>query len=64
MKLSMSITLDGLIRALRWKEHDLAERAARALAVPGIRADADQPAPRSGAPASQARMTDDDGSDR
>ena len=64
MKLSMSITLDGLIRALRWKEHDLAERAARALAVPGIREDADQHAPSSGAPASQARMTDDDGSDR
>jgi hypothetical protein len=64
MKLSMAITLDGLVRALRWKEHDLAERAARTLAVPGIRTEADQPAPRSGAPASQARITDDDGSDR
>ncbi len=26
MNLAMAMTLDGLIRALRWKEHDLAER--------------------------------------
>jgi hypothetical protein len=64
MKLSVAITLDGLVRALRWKEHDLAERAARTFAVPGIRDDADQHAPRGGTPASQARMTDDDGSNR
>lgn len=25
MKLAMSLTLDGLVRALRWKAHDLAE---------------------------------------
>jgi hypothetical protein len=64
MKLSMSITLDGLVRALRWEEHDLAERAARTLAVPGSREKSGRRAPSSGAPASQARMTDDDGSDR
>ena len=26
MKLTMAITLDGLVRAMRWKEHELAER--------------------------------------
>jgi hypothetical protein len=26
MNITMTMTLDGLIRALRWKEHDLAER--------------------------------------
>jgi hypothetical protein len=26
MNLTMTMTLDGLVRALRWKEHDLAER--------------------------------------
>lgn len=26
MNVTMTMTLDGLIRALRWKEHDLAER--------------------------------------
>jgi hypothetical protein len=62
MKLSMAITLDGLVRALRWKEHDLVERAARTLAVQGVRDDADQQAPRG--KTSQARMTDDDGSYR
>lgn len=25
MKVAMKLTLDGLIRALRWKEHELAE---------------------------------------
>jgi hypothetical protein len=27
MNLTMAITLDGLVRALRWKAHDLAESA-------------------------------------
>lgn len=30
MKMTMELTLDGLVRALRWKAHDLAERAGRA----------------------------------
>lgn len=25
MKLAMALTLDGLVRAMRWKAHDLAE---------------------------------------
>jgi hypothetical protein len=29
MNMAMTITLDGLVRALRWKEHDLAERIER-----------------------------------
>ena len=62
MKLSMAITLDGLVRALRWKEHDLVEKASRTLAVQGVRDDADLQAPRG--KTSQARMTDDDGSYR
>ena len=32
MNLTMTMTLDGLIRALRWKEHDLAERIERGYA--------------------------------
>ena len=64
MKLSMAITLDGLVRALRWKEHDLVERAARTLVVSGAREKSGQSAPRGGTTASQARMMDDDGSGR
>ncbi len=29
MNLAIRLTLDGLIRALKWKEHDLAEGAER-----------------------------------
>lgn len=29
MKLTMAITLDGLVRAMRWKAHDLAEEVER-----------------------------------
>lgn len=29
MKMSMKMTLDGLMRALRWQAHDLAEQAER-----------------------------------
>ena len=32
MKLTLAITLDGLVRAMRWKEHDLAEQAQREIA--------------------------------
>lgn len=32
MNLTMTVTLDGLIRALRWKEHDLAEKIERRAA--------------------------------
>jgi hypothetical protein len=63
MKLSMTVTLDGLVRALRWKEHDLMERAARNLPVPA-REKSGQSAPMGETLASQARMTDDDGSGR
>jgi hypothetical protein len=44
MKLSMAITLDGLVRALRCKEHELAEQAEqnrrpriRAAGLPPVR---------------------------
>ena len=29
MKVAMAMTLDGLLRSLRWKAHDLAENAER-----------------------------------
>lgn len=32
MKLTMAITLDGLVRAMRWKEHALTERLERGQA--------------------------------
>jgi len=37
MNMAMTITLDGLVRALRWKEHDLAERIERDYAGRGNR---------------------------
>lgn len=35
MKLAMAMTLDGLMRALRWKAHDLAESAEGGYAAGG-----------------------------
>lgn len=32
MKIAMTMTADGLIRALRWKAHDLAEEIERSYA--------------------------------
>jgi hypothetical protein len=45
MKLAMAITLDGLVRALRWKEHELAEEAEQRKR-PRIRAVGLPPAPQ------------------
>lgn len=59
MNLTMAITLDGLIRALRWKEHDLAERIERDhVRIPS---NSPRPAPRE---ADRARGNDDDRSGR
>ena len=33
MNLAMTMTLDGLVRALRWKAHDLAESLERGYAA-------------------------------
>jgi hypothetical protein len=55
MNMTMSITLDGLIRALRWKEHDLAETIERGYA----RSHAPSISPRT-APRETERVTGDD----
>jgi hypothetical protein len=41
MNLTISLTLDGLVRALRWREHDLAEKAERRYLPPGNADEAD-----------------------
>jgi hypothetical protein len=55
MNLTMTLTLDGLIRALRWKEHDLAETIERGYA----RRHALSISPRT-APRETERVTGDD----
>lgn len=57
MKLAAAITLDGLVRALRWNAHDLAEAVEGGYAAAAPRADNGKPA--RGAPRS-AREEDDD----
>jgi hypothetical protein len=57
MNLTMTITLDGLIRALRWKEHDLAERIERGYARPDVPSMPRRPVPRG---SDLARRDDDD----
>lgn len=54
MKLTMTLTLDGLKRALRWKVHELAEDIAL-----GYRLAREDPEPRP-RPGSKARERDDD----
>lgn len=63
MKLSMTVTLDGLVRALRWKEHDLVERAGRNLATSPFHAKSVRGVPTDEIP-TQARMSDNDRSGR
>lgn len=63
MKLSMAITLDGLVRALRWKEHDLVERAGRNLVTSPFHATSLRGAPTDEV-STQARMNDNDRSSR
>ena len=41
MNLTISLTLDGLVRALRWREHDLAENVQRRYLPPGNADEAD-----------------------
>jgi hypothetical protein len=60
MNLTMTMTLDGLIRALRWKEHDLAERI-EARYARGASSIPSRPAPRE---ADRAKGDDDDRSRR
>jgi hypothetical protein len=57
MNLTMTITLDGLIRALRWKEHDLAERIERGYARGDALSIPPRPEPREN---DRARGDDDD----
>lgn len=54
MKLTMAITLDGLVRALRWKGHELAEDAEQRRRS-RIRAVGLPPAPRDWRTASAAK---------
>jgi hypothetical protein len=57
MNLTMTVTLDGLIRALRWKEHDLVEKIERRAARRDV-STSSVPAPRR----SDSAMEDDDDS--
>jgi hypothetical protein len=61
MNLTISLTLDGLVRALRWREHDLAENVQRRYLPPGNADEADdieQPISR------RSRMTREHHDDR
>lgn len=53
MKLAMALTLDGLVRAMRWKAHDLAEAVEGGYA----RQKDDRAAP---APADETRRDDNE----
>jgi hypothetical protein len=57
MNLTMTMTLDGLIRALRWKEHDLAERIEAGYARHNASSTALRSVPRE---PDRARGNDDD----
>lgn len=59
MKLAMEVTLDGLVRALRWKTHDLAEGVERGYASNEQVQGAQRPMRREDA-LRQARGEDDD----
>ena len=59
MKLAMAMTLDGLMRALRWKALDLAERAER-----GTLSARQAPSERRQTRPALNRRTEEDGDDR
>jgi hypothetical protein len=54
MKVTMSLTLDGLVRALRWKSLDLAERAQHGYVRKGA------PGGQHALPPRLSRKTEDD----
>ncbi len=60
MNLAMIMTLDGLIRALRAKEHDLAERIEQNYARRSDASDVAAPASRRLKPAAGPMRGDDD----
>lgn len=59
MKVTMAMTLDGLVRALRWKALDLVERAER-----GTLSARQAPLERRQARSALDRRTEEDGDDR
>ena len=58
MNVAMAMTIDGLLRALRWKAHDMAENAERDYDAD--RRIAAQPRPAVTPPASDRRDRNDD----